>query len=230
MSQVAVAIAPPESSRAPVSAEAATVVRHVAHELRQPLSTIESIAYYLELILPDDQPRAHQQLAKLQELVQQSNWIVTNAANFVQAGRPEPEMVDLEALLSPQIADIFDGGTAASVTFDSYPIALNLDPLQAQHLFRNLLTFFRQIVLDGDTIEIRASTTAELVAIEISAGTPGYSARAVKAMFEPFSAGLPAGSGLSLASVRRMVAAHGGEVEATADPARGVSVTVRFPR
>ncbi|MFX9031495.1 hypothetical protein ABTN13_20425, partial [Acinetobacter baumannii] len=73
------------------SSDATTMVRQIAHELRQPLSTIESIAYYLDLILPRDEPRARQQVERLQRLVEQSNWIVANAVNFVQASTPVPQ-------------------------------------------------------------------------------------------------------------------------------------------
>ena len=80
MSQVAHAIAI-ESVPDPTlpDLDAASVLRHAAHELRQPLSTMESIAYYLELILPDADERGREQLEKLRKLVEQSNWIVAGA-------------------------------------------------------------------------------------------------------------------------------------------------------
>jgi len=51
----------------------------IAHELRQPLSAIESIAYYLNLALPRDSRPARKQARRLQHLVEQSNWILTSA-------------------------------------------------------------------------------------------------------------------------------------------------------
>lgn len=209
--------------------DTATVVRHVAHELRQPLSTIESIAYYLELILPADQPRARQQVQKLQELVEQSNWIVSNAANFVQACAPELEEIDIEQFIAPMVADAAeDSGPAIHALV--HAISINMDPYQAQHLFRNVLTFFRQIAINEYPVEVEASTNDAWVTIDIRTGTPGYSAREVKSMFEPFSSGLPAGSGLSLASVRRIIAAHGGTVDVMAHPRTGVAVRIELPR
>ena len=49
--------------------EQADIVRHIAHELRQPLSTIESIAFYLEMVLPRTEGKARRQLGKLQQEV-----------------------------------------------------------------------------------------------------------------------------------------------------------------
>ena len=59
-----------------IAADATDTLRSIAHELRQPLSTIESIAYYLSLVLPRDGGRVHEQLTQVQRLVEQSNWII----------------------------------------------------------------------------------------------------------------------------------------------------------
>ena len=57
------------------------VICDLAHELRQPLSAIEAIAYYLEQTLPADQVDARQHLLRLQELVETSSTILVNAVN-----------------------------------------------------------------------------------------------------------------------------------------------------
>ena len=93
MSDIAQATAPQPESPSPVTSryDAAEVIRHLAHELRQPLSTIESIAYYLEIILPKTNSKAREQVGKLQQMVHQSNWILTDAIHFLQAAPPRPD-------------------------------------------------------------------------------------------------------------------------------------------
>lgn len=49
------------------------------HELRQPLSTIECLTYYLELICADSQTQAH--LRHIQEMVLQANHILERASS-----------------------------------------------------------------------------------------------------------------------------------------------------
>ncbi len=56
----------------------------LAHDLRQPLSAIEAIAYYLEMTLPAEQLEARQHLLRLQELVERSSDIITNAVNALR--------------------------------------------------------------------------------------------------------------------------------------------------
>ncbi len=55
-------------------------VRDFIHDLRQPLSSIEAIAYYLEMTLPAEQLQARQYMRQLQELVDEANTIMQQGA------------------------------------------------------------------------------------------------------------------------------------------------------
>jgi signal transduction histidine kinase len=56
------------------------VVRDFIHDMRQPLSSIEAIAYYLEMTLPAEQLQARQYMRRLQQLVDEANSILHHAA------------------------------------------------------------------------------------------------------------------------------------------------------
>jgi signal transduction histidine kinase len=64
----------------------------LAHELRQPLSNIEAIAYYLSMILPPDDAKIQPHLARIRELVEQSNLILSTALGLapVPAAASQP--------------------------------------------------------------------------------------------------------------------------------------------
>jgi nitrogen-specific signal transduction histidine kinase len=51
-------------------------MRELAHELRQPLSSIEAIAYYLEMTLPAAQFEARHYMSELQRLVTDASAIL----------------------------------------------------------------------------------------------------------------------------------------------------------
>src|ERR1700681_2067534 len=76
------------------SSSLAVVLETVAHELRQPLSAIESIAYYLNLVLPQDGSSGRAQAARLQELVEQSNWILSCALQLADPSPLATELLD----------------------------------------------------------------------------------------------------------------------------------------
>src|SRR5262252_7871458 len=76
----------------------------IAHELRQPLSAIESIAYYLEMVLPRHDDRAREQVSRLQCLVEQTNWILACGVQLLDAAPLSPVAMDLEELITQTVA------------------------------------------------------------------------------------------------------------------------------
>ena len=56
------------------------LVRELIHDLRQPLSSIEAIAYYLEMTLPADQIQTRLYMRRLQQLVDQTSSVLEGAA------------------------------------------------------------------------------------------------------------------------------------------------------
>ena len=58
-------------------------LRELVHELRQPLSSIEAIAYCLEMTLPAGQVQARLHMTHLQRLVEEANSILERSAGMV---------------------------------------------------------------------------------------------------------------------------------------------------
>ena len=59
-------------------------LRELIHELRQPLSSIEAIAYYLEMTLPPGQVQAREHMTQLQSLVAEATAILERSAGMVR--------------------------------------------------------------------------------------------------------------------------------------------------
>jgi hypothetical protein len=96
---------------------------------------------------------------------------------------------------------------------------IELDPAYGRALIENLLGLFRQVATDANPVQLRASTGAEGVEIDVSTAAPGY--RSV--------ASLPPGSELSLDCAQRVAAMHGGSSQHSIDPASGIRVRVMLP-
>lgn len=60
--------------------EAQDSLARLLHEVRQPLSGIESIAYFLEMALEFEDQEIRQQCARLRTMVRQANWLLTDAS------------------------------------------------------------------------------------------------------------------------------------------------------
>jgi hypothetical protein len=74
--EASVAIASPEER-----------LHELVHDLRQPLSSIEAIAYYLEMTLPAGQFEARQYMSQLQRLVADTNTILEHSVGITRKGR-----------------------------------------------------------------------------------------------------------------------------------------------
>jgi|SRR5581483_147809 len=59
-------------------------LRELAHELRQPLSSIEAIAYYLEMTLPPGQFEARHYMVQVQRLIAETNSMLDHSAGVAR--------------------------------------------------------------------------------------------------------------------------------------------------
>ena len=192
----------------------------IAHELRQPLSAIESIAYYFSLALPRDSRPARKQARRLQQLVEQSNWILTCALQLADDTPLAPQPMNLEELIIQTV----NARTAHSDPRIHLELAgglplVNFDPGRGRALLENLLTLFRQLASDLHPVRVTTAAVEGGVCLDIASAIPGYRSEA----------SLGPGCGLSIQSARYLVEGHGGTFSIRVDAASGVSLKVVLP-
>jgi signal transduction histidine kinase len=190
------------------------VLRVIAHELRQPLSTIEAIAYYLSLVLPrEGDGKIHEQLDRLQQLVEQSNWILSNSLLLSEPLASSPEQVDLgELIMQTLAARPLSIDPPLGVDADSDLPLIRADPGLARALIENIFTLFRQHSSAAHPVSLRTSPHGGGVLLEMSTSMPGIQSESL----------LGPGAALSLQSARTIVAAHGGSLQFEADGENGI--------
>jgi len=196
------------------------LLHNLAHELRQPLSTIESIAYYLELALPHGDPRVLEQLTRLRHLVEQSGWILNDTLSLAKPTFVHPEAVDLDEILSEFVFE--------QVQHDShwphFDLELSGAPVwmdfqQAREMIHGICRFFRTMAKSGT--EIRVDTRV------LSGGGILLRVRAEGQSGDDSS--LPPGSNLTMEWMERIAAQNSATmVIQLLDPAR-LELTVEVP-
>jgi signal transduction histidine kinase len=211
--------------------EPATVVRHLRQELRHPLSTIESIAAYLDMVLPRTESKARRQLGKLQEEVHQIQWVLADAAHFLQNAAPNTHLLDLTEVVARNLSEWnpVDGAGLSFALQPDLPL-VHLDLEQMQHLLRNIVAFFRRISAPGRSVHLETLRAGERVVLRIMSTSLEYSAEDVEPLFEPFGERFPAGTGLALASARKIAEAHGATIEMTSEPPHSLTLLISFPK
>jgi signal transduction histidine kinase len=194
------------------------VLRSVAHELRQPLSNIESIAYYLTLVLPCGDSKVKEQLSRIEELVEQSHWILSSALQLACPAAIAPEDVDLEEIITEAVSarPALSHADFCLELAGNLPL-VRLDPGQGRRLVDLLLMLFRQIATAAHPVTLRTCGLPDGgVQFEIQSCAPGYRSES----------SLGPGAALAIESARRIVVAHGGRLDSLTDPETGIRLSV----
>jgi signal transduction histidine kinase len=196
----------------------------IAHELRQPLGAIESIAYYLGLVLPPGDDRAREHVARLQQLVEQSNWILTCGLQMADPTPLAPVPLDLEQLIAQTISTrTLQGHPQPILELSGDLPTVRLDPGRGRALIENLLALFLQVASEAYPVWLRtaAADTGATggVLLEISTTAVGYRSETA----------LGPGSALGLECARRIAQAHGGSLTVDVDPVSGIRLRAVLP-
>ncbi len=204
--------------------------RHVVHELRQPLSAMEAMAYFLEMILPDSDERSHEQVKKLRFLVDQANAILSDASHILQNTPGRPELIDLDELLSNFIADTAWHTCAIDLLpADGIPVVF-IDSIQARHLAGNLLRLVTKIAMPGAPMTVATGSEAGEAWMEFAAQAADGSADAWQDLFDRPDSSAACGFSLAVASVRRILHQHDGRISVRGDAGGLVRFVVTFPQ
>jgi signal transduction histidine kinase len=194
------------------------LVEVLAHDLRQPLSTIEAIACYLDLILSRDDHRAREQVSKLHVLLEQMNWMIGNGTFALRDLQPAVQVSDLDELIShamaarpaPELTREFRGG--------SEPALVRLDPAFAYPAIQSALQLAGAIAGERGLLQISTNSESGCILLSLRA-MPG----------EAWQGNLPPGAMLSLACIRKFAESHGGELLVHLSPGSHAELLVRLP-
>ena len=217
----------------------------IAHEVKNPLASIEVMAGVLKRQLVD-RTDALETLNDIIKEAKMANAIVVEVLEFVRPIALQPERVDLIEVLKDSITAAESKMTRGTISIDTQIGAdvpeLLADPQQLRQLFTNLLgnafealegnghVEIHATLLPGDDESVRAEDAMPpQVIVEVKDNGPGISSDDLERIFGPFFTTKPQGTGLGLAIVRKVVDAHDGHIDATSAPGRGATFRVTLP-
>jgi len=216
----------------------------IAHEVKNPLASIEVMAGVLRRQLTD-RPDAMETLGDIIKESKMANAIVVEVLEFVRPIRLQVEHVAILEVINDAISGLEDGSHFVTVQVDEDVPLLTADPNQLRQLFTNLITNAleaMEVTVGERRVDIRASLVPEdaepasagqplpaQVRIEVKDNGPGISEDDLERIFSPFFTTKPQGTGLGLSIVRKVVDAHDGIIDATSAPGRGTTFRVTLP-
>jgi signal transduction histidine kinase len=218
-------------------AEIAALAGGLAHEIKNPLSTI---SLNLELLGEDvaggDSPRDRRMLKKIvavQRECRRLEAILEDFLKFARIGELEPVECDLNQVVRDFI-EFYQPEAAANGVEISPHLSpdlpgVRLDSALFRQVLLNLALNAQQAMPRGGIIEMQTRLHDGRVELEIIDNGCGMDDNTLSRIFAAFYSTKPGGSGLGLATVKRIVEAHGGRVTVESAPARGTRFTVSLP-
>ncbi|MBN1394207.1 MAG: sensor histidine kinase [Pirellulales bacterium] len=218
-------------------AEIARLAGGLAHEIKNPLSTIRM---NMELLAEDfsnsDSARDRRAMKKI-ELVQQEcrrlQDLLDDFLQFAKAHRLDLQPNDLSAQVR-QVLDFYrpqareSGVDIVDYLAADLPTVL-LDRESFRGALLNLLLNAEQAMPDGGQLVVRTYVTAKGVALDLIDTGCGMDDQTREKVFETFYSTKRGGSGLGLPTARRIIEGHGGRISLQSAPGRGTQVTIALP-
>lgn len=221
----------------------------IAHELKNALN---GLGMCVDLVLSDTPPspstlrvraQLHQEIGRLRDITE-------SLLTFSRTPRIERQRVDLHKLIERALEVLREPIEEGKVTVETRlsgggaPLHLDCDGYKVQgvliNLLKNAVESLTTSRLDLSTaspaslpvrdrrIEIVTRREGGEVIVEISDSGPGLSEEARRRLFEPFFTTKVTGTGLGLATARRVVEAHGGAID-VGEWTAGALFRIRLP-
>lgn len=225
----------------PSVGELVELVGGLAHELRNPLSTVainlKLLAETLEdASVPSDDMR-RRALIKVDLLRRECERLKTLFNEFLTLTKPfEPRLSRVKPFELIERLSSFVEPTARShgVTLDysecDPTLELRLDSDLISQSLLNLTINAIDAMPEGGTLRLVCRVDGSDVRLEVHDTGMGIPGAAVGEVFRPFYSTKGGGTGLGLSITRRIVEAHGGTIRVDSVPGRGSSFIITIPR
>ena len=213
------------------------VARRLAHEIKNPLTPIQLSAERLKRHFADAPSGARALVEECTTTiigeVESLKGLVDEFSQFARMPTPRTAPTDLHALIASALS-LYDG-IFTDVEFvqqfgEELPL-VRLDPEQVRRVIINVVDNAVEAVDRKGRIVIETAHDApnHLVRVVIADNGPGIPPEEREKLFLPYYSTKRRGSGLGLAIVRRIIAEHGGTIDASDNEPTGTRFTIELP-
>ncbi|MEE9554822.1 MAG: ATP-binding protein [candidate division Zixibacteria bacterium] len=205
----------------------------VAHEIRNPVAGISG---FTSLLLRDS--NSHDPNRKLIEKIGNGaaslEAIVGNLLDFTRDVIPETKNTDFLVLVRETVSDFKTTDNSnkhnISVECELDKISAEIDPVLFRQVVYNLLKNAVQALPDGGKIRLRISRDDIYgLVFRVEDNGAGISEEHINKLFTPFFTTKTSGTGLGLATVKKIVELHGGRIVVANKPGGGAVFTIEVP-
>jgi signal transduction histidine kinase len=204
----------------------------LAHEIRNPLHTMQLLAYAMQ----KDCPHASTLSADLQVMqseIGRLTLLVDQFLDFARPKRPQASPQKLHEIMEETLlvvrAEVRQRGIRIYKTWPAELPVIWVDGAQIKQVFLNILLNALQATPSRGVIEVRLYASDESISTEIRDHGEGMPAAVKAQLFTPFFTTKPKGVGLGLSISQRIIEGHRGAIRIISQQGVGTSVRIALP-
>lgn len=191
------------------------VAAGVAHELRNPLTSIKMLVQTgLEGTPPAGTPT--EDLRIIESEVRRMEKTIRLFLDFARPPHSERRPSDLVEVVRKALALMEGRARRQKVTLEPVlpeaPVILNIDPDQIHQVVLNLLLNACDAVPQGGRVRVVVQVLGKGAEVRVEDDGPGIAANIRERLFEPFVSSKDTGLGLGLSICKRLIEGHGGTI------------------
>lgn len=206
---------------------------NVAHEVRNPLGSIELFASALRQEVDGDEEK-RRLVDFISQGVRSIDNIVNNILMFARQMDPSLESVEPGALLDEVLAYAqlhMEQKDIELKRTDRAGKALCLGDVELlKQVFLNLFLNATQAMEPGGTLKLRTSASARMVKFVVEDNGPGMPPTTLSKIFDPFFTTRRRGTGLGLTICHNIIQAHEGAIDVESEVGQGTKFIISIPR
>jgi len=204
----------------------------VAHEIRNPLSSIKGFAVYFKERLSgnkEDEETADIMIAETERL----NRVISQLIEFARPLELKKEKVQFVELVKHTIkliaADAQKNKISVEIDATADLPEVEVDPDKIKQVLLNIFLNSLAALKDGGKLTIELVPGADNLTVIISDNGAGIKKLDLLRIYDPYFTSKPAGTGLGLAVVQKIMEAHGGKIDVESEAGQGTKVFLFFP-
>jgi len=207
----------------------------IAHEIRNPLSSIKGFATYFReryREVPEDQKTAEVMVQEVERL----NRVIGQLLEFARPMAVQKKPASIKTVIQHSLKMIEREAQSKNIKIEmSLSPDIDQVPMDSDRInqvFLNLYLNAIEAMEDGGTLSVGLTWDEDPQKVKITVSDTGIGIKGedLVHVFDPYFTNKQSGTGLGLAIVHKIIESHRGEVRVQSEQGKGTTVTITLPK
>lgn len=206
----------------------------VAHEVRNPLSSIKGYASYFKTLFKDDPENS----AAAEILINESDRLNRVITELLEISRPsdiKPKPVDIQSIFDTTLRLIQPDSTQQThpdikLDIEEGIKTIRVDPDRFVQVLMNIYLNSIQAMPEGGVLKTKVTSSDASIKIIVTDTGTGMSPETKNQLFNPYFTTKKTGTGLGMAIVLKIIEAHNGTITVSSAEGKGTEINIQLPQ